>query len=434
MKSMVGQMGAAFARLFGGGVKAQSRVNSTTPRQLFGDDWDDLFGAGIRPLWALREAIVYLCLNRICGAISPLPIKAYSHDDDGGMVPERPDAVTRLLNRQPHPMWTAAEFWDYMVMSIELYGNGYACIERNMAGTPIRIKPFHPESVEPYVKDDMMVYRMYDRLPMENNYDSNGKPLYKPARDVLHFKNSTQDGLRGRSTLFAACNSLDYKAYMDRFSMNFWRKGLHSQIAIRTEAKLTDEEARIIKEQFIENAEGSRKNLFPIVLGKTGHVEKLGITPRDAQMMELEDFRSVEIARAFGVPDVLLNMNQKVQAVGKATSEVVRFFNHFTIRPKLHRMSCEISVKLAPKGRRTYCFKPEISSAADEVQAISVALGGQPFMTVNEARMREGLTRLTDAKYDVPSLMPGTPGAGPGMPANPAVTQDAEDMMETQDE
>ena len=377
------------------------------------------------PAYAMREAVVYLCVGRIVGAISQLELDAKTRDGDGLYLDAPGDRVTYLLNREPHPLWSAPEFWDYMVQSVELYGNAYAHIKRNMGGVVQSIKPFAPQSVTPMIDGDRIGYQMVDQLPSYNNRGS-GNVIHAPGRDVIHFKNMTQDGLKGISTLSAAASSLDYKYWMDRFSRTFYQRGLHSQVAIGAEQAFTEEDAKYVKEQFLANARDTREALAPIVLGKNAKIMQLGISPRDALLIELEEFRSVEIARAFGVPDVLLNMAQKVQAVGKATDEIVRFFGHFTIKPKLNRMQAELSRKLAPLGKKEYKFRFEAKgSLGDEVAALSTALGGQPWMTINEARQRAGLPKLDGEEYDTPRMMPGTPGGGPGMPQNPGDGDDA---------
>ena len=408
------------ARLFSGGVRAHGP--NTSLEDIFNNAYRDSLGWGrtiyADPDYAMREAIVYLCVARICGAVSPLRVEAKTFDSDGGMRPAKADAATKLLNRQPHPMWSAPEFWDWMVASVELWGNAYAHIRRSVGGLPVSIKPYHPRAVTPFADGQRVYYRMIDELPNYNRSQV-GETIHAPATDVLHFKNFTQDGLRGYSTLRAAAQSLDYKFYMDRFSRTFYRRGVHSQMAISAEAKLTGEEASHIKAQFLANAEDTRKALTPLVLGRGARVMQLGISPRDAQLLELEEFRSVEIARAFQVPNVLLNMDQKVQAVAKATNELVRFFNHFTIRPKLHRMGVELSRKLAPKGLREYRFQSDEGLPPDEVASLVSALGGQPFLTINEVRRKMGLPTLDGEEYDRPAMMPGTPGGGPAMPADP---------------
>ena len=413
-----------FAGIDDGKVTNQARVPNTELRDIFAglgggygqDHGRTPYGS---PDFAMREAIVYLCVARIVGAISQLPVDAKTIDGDGAYVDAGTDRVTHLLNVEPHPMWSAPEFWDYMVQSVELYGNAYAHIRRNMAGVVSSIKPYHPLSVTAMADGEKVGYQLVDNLPSYNRSQV-AKTVHAPARDVLHFRNLINDGLKGYSTLRAAASSLDYKYYMDRFARTFYQRGLHSQVAIGTEAAFTTEDAKYVKEQFLANTKDTREALAPLVLGKGAKVMPLGISPRDAQLLELEEFRSVEIARAFGVPDVLLNMAQKVQAVGKATDEVVRFFGHFTIKPKLHRMNVELTRKLAPLGRRHYRFRFEArGSLGDEVAALTAALGGQPWMSVNEARKLQGLTKLAGKEYDEPRMMPGTPGAGPAMRQDP---------------
>ena len=180
----------------------------------------------------------------------------------------------------------------------------------------------------------------------------------------------------------------------------------------------TADQLKAIKKFALQGDHGTAASKFPLVLSKDTKVEKLNMSPRDSYLLELSDFRSKEVAQAFGVPNILLNEDPKTQAVAKATHEVVDLFVRTTLAPLGHRIEQELERKLAPfNQRRRYRWDWDKLLTANQVQrydAYSKALGGQPWLSPNDVREMEGKEPIPDEAFDRPGMQPGTPMAGEG--------------------
>ena len=164
-------------------------------------------GWAATPDRAEKDAVAYRCVSLIAGHFSQISLRAFDEGMDGRLTPVEGDPVLRMVNEQPSYRWTAATFWDYMVRSILLYGDGFAVME-TADGRPIALRPYHPEHVDVVAQGPRNVYRVSPML-------SNQPPAatgYKQAREVLHFPNLCFDGERSLSTLSAAGNALVLQA------------------------------------------------------------------------------------------------------------------------------------------------------------------------------------------------------------------------------
>lgn len=300
------------------------------------------------------------------------------------------------------------------------------------------LRPYHPDLVTVMADGPRNIYRVEPRLPNQPP-SARGN---RAARDVLHFPNLVYDGERSLSTLSAAGNALGYKRAMDEFAREFYESGLQVDYLLSMPNAPTGDQIKAIKKFVQQSAHGSANSKFPLVLSKDTKAEKLNMTPRDSYLLELSDFRSKEIAQAFGVPNVLLNEDPKTQAVAKATNEVVDLFVRTTLAPIAHRIEQELERKLSPFNEaRRYRFDWSLLLQANQqarYASYAQALGGQPWLAVNDVRRREGLEPMDGEEFDRPALQPGTPGTPPpqrqdddggdeGVDAPPESPDDGED-------
>ena len=378
---------------------AVTRIDEPPPMTGFG-------GFQQHPDIALKEATVYRCVGVIASHVVQMPLEIRRGFD---LVD---DPVLTVLNDRANFRWNAPEFWEYMVGSVLLRGDGFARIARNGRGFPTALIPYHPDWVD--IQRDresrLLFYRMTDPhgQPEDNGVFS--------QRDVLHFKglgwspNSFGDNFKSPSVLSAALNAVGYKKAMDDYARAFYDGGLQQQFVIKSKQKATSKEQLKQIKQFVQsNYGGAQNSKMPLIIGGDDDVKPLTIAPRDAQILELQEFRAVEIAKAFGVPNVMLNLDPKVGAVAKATTELIRFFVRTTVVPLTNRMRAELQTKLPLRGRIQ--FNPDgllAANPSERFAAWTSALGGQPFMTVNEIRRLEGLAPIEGEEWDVPPLMPGT--------------------------
>ena len=89
-------------------------------------------GAAVSPESSKHSSAVYACMRLIAGAISLLPLPVYERSEAGRRRADHD--VWWLLNEQPFPAMTSAAFWDWIICSMLLRGDGLAQIIRKPNG------------------------------------------------------------------------------------------------------------------------------------------------------------------------------------------------------------------------------------------------------------------------------------------------------------
>lgn len=355
---------------------------------------------------AMRESVVYRCVAVYAGLVTQMPIVVKDGNDP------KEDALLPLLNDTPSIRFNSPEFWEQMVRSILLRGDGFAqIVRRGKTRVPTALIPAHPDYVEIQTRPGsrLLFYRVTDPR-------GETEPRTIPMRDILHFKGFGWRGLaahgedyKSPSVLSAALDSVAFKNEMNRFASVQYRRGLMQSFVIKTKSMFADKAQLGQIKNFVRDSYGGTENSgMPLLVGQNDDVKPLTIAPKDAAMIELFDFRTTEIARAFGVPNALLNETPKA-GQGKTTTELVRLFVRTTVAPLIRRMEAELNAKLPFTGKAEFDMSGVLRSDPQARAAVlSSALGGQPWMTINEARASEGLTSLDDDAYDMIQSMPGT--------------------------
>lgn len=386
----------------------------TTP-----EEWAEFFGVqsassgvAVTVESAKRSAAVYSCVRLIAGAVALLPIPVYERTADGGRKPiEHP--LWWMLNESPYPTLTACSFWEWMLASSLLRGDGIAQILRDRNGTPTGFMPIPRQCVEVEERDGRLVYFVSDGLTTYGLFD----------HDVLHFPGFGFDGCKGESVIrYAAKQAVGTALAADDYAGEFFANGASPSIALSYPQGVAPTEAQQnhLRDQFTERYTGKGNRHRPLLLVNGGSVEAISLSAEDAQLLETRKFQVIEIARAFGVPPHMIGETSASTSWGSGIEQMSIGFVRYTLGPHLRRIEQELNRKLWPRSPKYFVeFNRDGLLAGDsktESEVISKSLGGpgaQGWRTVNEARRLKNLPPVPggDALFITTTTTPPPKGA-----------------------
>lgn len=337
-----------------------------------------------------RSAAVYACTRLIAGAVALLPLPVYERTADGSRKKaEHP--LWWLLNESPYPTLTACSFWEWMLASMLMRGDGFAQIIRDRSGNPSSLMPLPRECVHVTEKDGRLVYFVSDGESVYGLFDD----------DVLHFPGFGFDGCKGESVIrYAARQAVGTALAADEYAGEFFANGAAPSIALSYPQGVAPTEAQQnhLRTQFSETYTGTGNRHKPLLLVNGGKIEPVSMTAEDAQLLETRKFQVIEIARAFGVPPHMVGETSASTSWGSGIEQMSIGFVRYTLGPHLRRIEQELNRKLWPRSPRYFVeFNRDGLLAGDsktESEVISKSLGGpgaQGWMTVNEARRIKNL-------------------------------------------
>ena len=361
-------------------------------------EWTDGRGVGrtgdagetVTPLSALNLSAVWACANLTSGTISSLPLQVFRTGADGYRQPDKRHPLYSVLHDSPNYDQTALDFWDYLGLSLELWGNAYARVERSN-GRVIGLYPVRP---------DLVTVRRLQNGSLEYRWSDNREAFTRLDRDMLHIRGPGGDPLGGMSTLAFARQSFSSAQAAERAAASMFKNGLRPSGMFKFNEWLTQEQ-RDQAVKLIDSYTGAMNAGKPIRLEGGMEYQHLSISPEDAQMLETRQFGIEEICRFFGVPPALIGHAGASTAWPTSVEQQQIMFVQFTLRRRLARIEQAINKQLLTAEDRarglTVQFNIEGLLRGDSAaRATFYGAGLQSgWLTINEVRAKENLPSVT---------------------------------------
>ena len=400
-----------------GAVKA-SAIDSSAVSMGSGEmfEW---FGGGSRaagvtvtPETAMRTSAVWRCVTLISGALMALPLGVYERT---GNAPIRlPDhELTRFLQVEPNERMSAPEFVELQTMAVLTRGNGYGLIRKARNGVVHDVDYFHPARVMPYWSGNSIWYRF-------TNLDGTTEDHY--SGETLHFKGPglTSDELRALSPVQNHAQAIGIGLAARDYTAGQFERGLLTNDYFSFDEAISAEQRAAFQQYLKRKAAGVGGAHNPLLLEKGGEWKRLAVTAKDAQLLELLQYSTIDIARIFGVPPHMIGEVDKSTSWGTGIEQQGIGFVRYTVLPHLIRQAKEWTRKFFPVVGRQVSkyyidFDPEALMQGDakaQGEFARIALGGNQlpgFMTVNEVRRTKNLPPIEGG--NVLYIPTGSPGS-----------------------
>lgn len=329
---------------------------------------------------------VWACANLLSGTISSLPFEVMRRNGDlAEVATDHP--LHRVIYASPNYEQTALDFWDYLCLSLELWGNAYARVERS-GDRIVALFPIAP--------DAMTVVRRTDGA-LEYRWTQDGKHFVRADRDVLHIRGPGGDPLGGMSTLKFGRETFSTALAADRAAASTFKNGMRPSAAVAFKEFLTPEQRQVAETRLAEKFAGAINAGRPFMLEGGAEYRQLSISPEDAQMLETRQFSVEEICRFFAVPPVMIGHAGANTAWPTSVEQQMILFQTYSLRRRIKRIEAAVEKQLMTAEDRASGYsarfnleallRGDSASRAAFYQTMS-QIGG---MTINEIRRRENL-------------------------------------------
>ncbi|QCI13366.1 phage portal protein [Pseudomonas putida] len=353
-------------------------------------------GVRVSPKTALSISMVWSCVKILSESLSGLPLKLYEDKDGGRALVTGNDRMLKLL-RKPNPYMTMLNFLKFVVVNMALRGNAFALIERNIHGDPIGLVPLDWRTVKIDTDDDLL----YVVTPSE------GDPFPVSPENMLHFKLFSLDGVVGLSPIEHQAETMGLAKAGQQWSARFMRKGGFTGGYVIYEQFLTKAQQAQVMEKFpdVRKADADDIGKMAILQGNP-KIVPAGISQKDAQFIESQQFQEEALAGIYGVPLWLANRAGKTSIMGSNLEQQLTGYITFGLKPFIDAVEDEFNDKLYRTASRFCEFAVEGLLRADSAGRATYygsalgGSGGSGWMTINEVRVKENLPPLEGEEYN----------------------------------
>lgn len=232
----------------------------------------------------------------------------------------------------------------------------------------------------------------------------NGDP-YVPGLEALWLPLAVEGrGSPGVPPLDQAAAAVEFFQNLWSMAGSFWQAGYPSLI-VEVAQRLAPGQAAEIKAQLLASMGGRHE---PGVVDMDGKVSAIGANAVEAQLVESVAWANAELARVFRMPPSLVNVAAGDSLTYATTEGEFRRWLATGLGSYLSRFEAVFN-DLTPTGQTTRFDTAELlrSDFQARAEAYAVALGGAPWLTVDEVRDLENLEPLGAA---APTIVPTTEG------------------------
>ncbi len=345
---------------------------------------------------ALSISMVWSCVKILSESLSGLPLKLYEDREGQRTLVKYGDRGQKLL-RKPNPYMTMMNFLKFVVVNLALRGNAFALIERNRNGDPIGLVPLSLDSVTIDTDQELLYWvqpKGAERFPVS-------------PENMLHFKLFSLDGIEGLSPIEYQAETMGLAKAGQQWSSRFMRKGGFTGGYVIYEQFLTKEQQAQVLERFPDVRKGDADDIGKMaILQGNPKIVPAGLSQKDAQFIESQQFQEEALAGIYGVPLWLANRAGKTSIMGSNLEQQLIGYVTFGLKPIVDVVEDELNDKLFGGTNRFVEFVVEGLQRADSAgraTLFAAALGGSGgsgWMTINEVRRKENLPPLAGAEYD----------------------------------
>ena len=330
-----------------------------------------------------KNVVAYQSINKIAEAISSVKLMVFRGEQE---LADHP--LIKLLDR-PNPMQAGSDYIHAKVGYLLIAGNGYE--ERVKVGQDVReLYQLRP--------DRMKIIPSNNGVPAAYEYTVGGRKVRWDVdprtldSDVRHLKMfNPVDDWYGLSPVEAGAYAIDQlnesMAWLQALLQNSARPS--GALVIKDGGTLADDNFNRLKAQIEEQYSGSRNAGRPMLLEGGLDWRQMGLSPTDMGIIEAKFSAARDVALAFGVPPLLLNIPGDNTYANYHEARLA--FWEDTVLPLLNVILNDWNNWLAaPYGVTIKANADEIPAIAEKRMKLWEMADKSTDLTINERRAMKG--------------------------------------------
>lgn len=323
---------------------------------------------------ALRNSDIFASVRIIAGDIASCDLVGEGNE-------------IKLLNGLANPYTNGWHFIFSMAVNVLINGNAFAEIERDSTGKEIALHQKPNSSVTVSQESDYsLTYTITDEK---------GRKYKRKAKDILHFKHFTTDGLIGESPLIALTSELRLQENGNKLLTSFFSRGVNGGGILKVKKSDLDTAAKeAIRKKFDEANSGTNNSSKTLVIDETFDYSPMQINTEILKLVNSNDWTTKQIAKVYGLSTDRLG----VEANHSNTEQANKMYLQNTLTHYLKVFESELSSKL---GEQITFNVDRFNSDSQTTLENTIEAVKANIMTIEEARVKIGLKPLKNEEMEV---------------------------------
>jgi HK97 family phage portal protein len=342
-------------------------------------------GGGVDAAKAManNRGFVFASVNAIARDIMNIEWLLFERDGDNHK--EKNEHPLLDLLDSVNPDMTGPELKYLLSAHLDLTGNAYWYLDgvKNETDEPTAIYPLDPSMMKVVVDTSNFPFHI---VGYEFSWDT--KKLKFQPWQIVHFRlPNPSDPFNGLGVVQGAADYIDNDNYAQEFNRKFFQNGARPAGVLETEF-VAESQVESLKIGFTSAHQGIDNMNNILVLPKGVKWNAVGSNPKDMDYRNLSLDARDRILAVFGVSKTILGTAES--DTNRATAETADYvFSKRVIKPRMILICSFLLEKLVSRyGEDLFVtfLDPVPEDRAARTTEMTTSVGGQPVLTVNEAR------------------------------------------------
>jgi HK97 family phage portal protein len=342
-------------------------------------------GTGIDSAKAManNRGFVYASVNAIGREMMNIDWRLFQVDGEDHKEQTEHDLLDLLDSVNPD--MTGPELKYMLSAHLDLTGNAYWFLDgvKNDTDKPKAIYPLNPSQIKVMVNTESFPFSIKGyQMKLEN------KTITFAPYQILHFRlPNPSDPFEGVGVVQAGADYIDNDNYAQEFNRKFFQNGARPAGFLETDY-VSETQTESLKIGFAAMHQGVDNMNNIAVLPKGVKWAGVGSNPKDMDFRNLSLDSRDRILAMFGVSKTILGTAES--DTNRATAETADYvFSKRVVKPRMTLICSFLNEKLVSRyGDDLYItfIDPVPEDRAARTTEMTTSVGGQPILTVNEAR------------------------------------------------
>ena len=289
---------------------------------------------------ALKVSSVWACVQLISTSVAGMPLTVFREGKDGRESLEGRHYLNDILNIEPNQFMKPRDFRIAMTVQMALWNNAYAEIMRS-GERIVGMMPLRPGRMTPVITEGgSLIYE----------YQTEGGVKIFAKESIFHLSGISADGIVGFERNNYARETYGLSVSADTFASKQFANGGRPGGVLTIDEFLKPEQREQVRELYSGMSEGAQNTGKLWVLEGGMKYDALDFSADQMQMIGTRIHQLGEVARFFGVPDVLIGAGTGTSAWPASFEQQMLSFLTFTLQAYTEEWESAIRYSLIPKG------------------------------------------------------------------------------------
>jgi HK97 family phage portal protein len=352
----------------------------------------------VSPETALRLSMVWRCVRASSYDMGSLSVILYRLLDPG-KDRAKTHSLYNILHLAPNGWMTPFLFEQLAQVHILLRGMFYARIFEDAFGNVTELIPMNPDRVKPQLLPS-------GRLGFTHRKTDGGTEVL--TQEQVHYRTGlTLDGIRGMSCIEASAPTLARALAAEGYATEFFTGGAAPPFVLSHPLTLGEAGQKSLRDSIAKYKAGDKY----LILEEAMEAKTLGVSARDAQLLEVQQHNDEQVAGIFGMPGhrvgIMKPGSVSYASVENADLAYVKYVVGAQAKANEEAMTRDLlSAREQNRYVIEYLLESLLRGDSAARAAFYTALGALEAITPNEVRERENMNPLPGGDTVVKSVAP----------------------------